>query len=118
VESKKIDVNSLINLYPNPKPSEPTATCGYCVGGSLMAHLDGITAAMADVGEKPNWRAHYFPRAPELAEILQKTNPDLPEAMAAKYADFITRLNDRKRFSFAWSYLKEALDWKKGNQQF
>jgi hypothetical protein len=49
VEAKKIDVSSLSNLFPNPKPSESTATCGYCVGRSLMAYLDGITAAMADV---------------------------------------------------------------------
>jgi hypothetical protein len=46
VEAKKIDVSSLSNLFPNPKLSESTATCGYCVGRSQMAYLDGTTAAM------------------------------------------------------------------------
>ena len=114
MDAKTVDVSVLRDLYPNPKPSEPTSTCGYCVDGTLMAYLDGITAAMADEGQKPNGRAHYFPRVPELADILKKANPDLPEAMAARYADFITRLNDRRRFSFAWSYLKQALEWKEG----
>jgi len=118
MDSKKVDVNVLRDLYPNPKPSEPTATCGYCVGGTLMAYLDGITAPMVDDGQKPNWRVHYFPRVPELAEILQEANHNLPEPMAERYADFITRLNDRKRFSFAWSYLKQALEWKEGDKHF
>ncbi len=116
MDFKKLDVNVLRELYPNPKPSEPTTTCGYCVGGTLMAYLDGITAAMADDGKKPNWRVHYFPRVPELVEILQKANLNLSEPMAKRYADFITRLNDRKRFSFAWSYLKQALEWKEGDK--
>ncbi len=111
MECKKINVNSLRNLYPNPRPSEPSSAYGYCVGGALMAFLDGIGALMADEGQKPNWRKHYFPLAPELAEILRKANPDLSPAMAERYADFITRLNDRRRFAFAWSYLKEALEW-------
>ena len=114
MESKKIDVNLLRNLYPNPKPAEPSPTCGYCVGGALMAFVDGITAAMADEGHKANWRNNYFPLLPELAETLQKANPDLPLVMAKRYADFITRLNDRKKFHLAWSYLKEALEWKEG----
>ena len=83
-----------------------------------MAYVDGITAAMADAGEKPRWRAHYFPRVPELTEILQKANSRLSEPVAKRFADFITRLNDRKRFSFAWSYLKQALDWKEGDKDF
>jgi hypothetical protein len=116
MDSKKLDVNVLRELYPKPKPSEPTTTCGYCVGGTLMAYRDGITAAMADDGKKPNWRVHYFPRVPELAEILQKANPNLSEPMAKRYADFITRLNDRKRFSFAWSYLKQALEWQEADK--
>ncbi len=111
MEPKKIDVSLLRDLYPNPKPAEPSATCGYCVGGALMAFVDGITAAMADEGHKPNWRKHYFPLSPELAEALQEANPNLPLAMAEKYADFITRLNDTKKFRFAWSYLKEAVEW-------
>ena len=119
VDSKTVDVNVLRDLYPNPKSSaESITTCGYCVGGTLMAYLDGITAPMADDGKKPNWRVHYFPRVPELAEILQKANPNLSEPMAKRYADFITRLNDRKRFSFAWSYLKQALEWKEGDKHF
>jgi hypothetical protein len=112
VESKKIDVSFLRNLYPNPKPSEPSQTCGYCVGGALMAFLDGISAEMADEGQKPNWRTHYFPLAPDLAEALKKANPQLSGVAALRYADFITRLNDRNRYSFAWSYLREALEWK------
>lgn len=108
----KIDGSSLSRLYPNPKPSDPTDRCGYCVGGSLMAYLDGVTAAMMELGQKPDWREHYFPRVDELAAILQQTNPALPDAVAKRYSDFITRLNDRKRFHFAWGYLKEALEWK------
>jgi hypothetical protein len=38
--------------------------------------------------------------------------------MAERYADFITRLNDRKRFSFAWSYLRQALEWEEGDKHF
>ena len=81
-----------------------------------MAYLDGITAPMADIGHKPDWRAHYFPRVPELAEILRTANPELSETMAQRYAAFITMLNDRKRFSFAWSYLERALEWREGNE--
>ncbi len=69
---------------------------------------------MADEGQKPLARRHYFPLASELAEILQTINPELSLAVAEKYADFITRLNDRRRFGFAWSYLKEALEWTDG----
>jgi hypothetical protein len=118
MDSTQVDVNVLRDLYPNPRPLEPTSICGYCVGGTLMAYVDGITAAMADAGEKPRWRAHYFPRVPELTEILQKANSRLSEPVAKKFADFITRLNDRKRFSFAWSYLKQALEWKEGDKDF
>jgi hypothetical protein len=76
MDSTQVDVNVLRDLYPNPRPLEPTSICGYCVGGTLMAYVDGITAAMADAGEKPSWRAHYFPRVPELTEILKRQIPD------------------------------------------
>jgi hypothetical protein len=112
VEFKSIDVRSLTKLYPNPKPSDPADRCGYCVGGSLMAYLDGVTAAMLELGQKPNWRKHYYPVAAELALTLKQANPALPDAIAKRYAAFITQLNDRKRFHFAWEYLKEALEWR------
>jgi hypothetical protein len=118
VELKKIDASSLSKLYPNPKPSDPTDRCGYCVGGSLMAYSDGVTAAMVELGQKPNWRKHYYPVAAELAVTLQQANPALPDDVAKRYAAFITQLNDRKRFHFAWGYLKEALEWKEGSDNF
>jgi hypothetical protein len=117
VESKRIDVKSLTELYPNPRPSQPTDRCGYCVGGSLMAYLDGVTAAMVELGQKPNWRKHYYPVAAELAVTLQQANPALPDDVAKRYAAFITQLNDRKRFRFAWGYLEEALEWKEGGDK-
>jgi hypothetical protein len=112
MDGNNIDINLLKSLYPSPKPADPINSCGYCVGGALIAFLDGITAAMADDGQKPNGRLHYFPLAPELSDILKTANPNLPKALAERYAEFITRLNDRKRYNFAWSYLKEALEWK------
>jgi hypothetical protein len=118
VQFKSIDASSLSKLYPNPKPSDPTDRCGYCVGGSLMAYLDGVTAVMVELGQKPNWREHYYPVAAELAVTLQQANPALPDAVAKRYAAFITQLNDRKRFHFAWGYLKEALEWKEGKDSF
>ncbi len=77
-----------------------------------MAFVDGITAPMADDGHKPDFRKHYFPAASELAAMLQKMNPELSPPVAERYAEFITRLNDRKRFVLAWGYLREALEWK------
>jgi hypothetical protein len=111
MDRNKIDINLLQSLYPSPKPADPLNRCGYCVGGALMAFLDGVTAAMAESGQSQNGRLHYFPLAPELSDILETANPNLPLALAARYAEFITRLNDRKRYNFAWSYLKEALEW-------
>ena len=113
MEFKRIDGPSLRKLYPNPKSSDPTDPCGYCVGGSLMAYLDRVTAGMVELGQKPNWREHYYPVAAELAMTLQQANPALPDALAKRYAAFITQLNDRKRFHFAWEYLTEALEWKR-----
>ncbi len=115
MEYEKIDIDLVMKLYPKPRPSEPSETCGYCVGGALMAFLDGITAAMADDGHKPDFRKHYFPGASELAAMLQKINPELSPPIAERYAEFITRLNDRRRFVLAWGYLREALDWKQPN---
>ena len=117
MEFKRIDGPSLRKLYPNPKPSDPTDPCGYCVGGSLMAYLDRVTAGMVELGQKPNWREHYYPVAAELAMTLQQANPALPDALAKRYAAFITQLNDRKRFHFAWEYLTEALEWKGGSDK-
>ncbi len=112
MEAKTIDINLLRHLYPNPRPAEPPQTCGYCVGGALMAFIDGITAARADQGHTSNGTKNYFPLSPELAEALHKANPQLPMAMAERYAEFITRLNDAKKFHFAWSYLKDAVEFK------
>ncbi len=115
METRKIDVELLKAQFPNPRPSDPTQTCGYCVGGALLAFLDDISAAEADEGHKPNWRVSYFPLTDEVADILRKLNPALPQTLSTRYAHFITALNDRKRFNFSWSTLKEALEWKAGD---
>ena len=82
-----------------------------------MAYLDGVTAALLELGQKPNWREHYFPVAAALAVTLQHANPALPDLLAKRYASSITKLNDRKRFHFAWEYLKEALEWKESSDK-
>ena len=56
-------------------------------------------------------------RGAELAVTLQQANPALPDDVAKRYAAFITQLNDRKRFRFAWGYLEEALEWKEGGDK-
>ncbi len=112
METQKINIELLKALYPKPRPWDPAGTCGYCVAGAFLAFQDGMPAFEADEGYKADRRPSYFPRGDELADLLRNVNPALPEPLATRYAHFITGLNDRKMFSFAWSTLKEALEWK------
>ena len=38
-----------------------------------MAYLDGVTAVMVELGQKPNWREHYYPVAAELLQVSRRT---------------------------------------------
>ncbi len=97
----------------------------YCVGGTLCCYAaqlqDGPLKREVErlrVNARRLNRLPYasikvnFPSNPDLASLLLAANTALGSTLARYYADYIISNNDNGRYEKAWSYLKEALEYK------